>query len=339
MNKRGEVEVQFNWIYIMIVGAIILLIGFSIIPSIKRSSDQNVEMDIVAHFDTMLSSIKHNTDSENEFSLFGSEFSFSCNEYFLKGVDNAGISTQDQAIFSPDKIMDQLQGFSAPWLIPFNADYLTFITSPKVRYIVKESKNADTLFELLPSLISKESISQYSKIKLTDYYKLRLITFGEVPSANLNIKKDIDDNEISLVKIELLDDKEFFPDSFGRIDFYIKNGNNFKKMDEAYFFDKASLIGAIYSEDADYYKCNLQKSLLRLNIITQIKKDRLSELQSYNKLKHCPYETAKLHLQSFSTITKDLQDTKSYYQSIYDISKKIKNENLMLQRLSCPLIY
>lgn len=339
MNKRGEIEVQFNWIYIAIVGGLVLVAAFSIIPKLLKSSEQSTASDFTAQLESMITAIKYNSNSENELNLLSTEFIFNCADFSLTHPTIGALSTENQPIFSPNIIKSRIYGYSLIWEMPFKTEYFTFLSSPGVKYVFKNSLKSKKLYDFLPNNLNKNIFSEFSQIKSEDYYKIRLITFDSIPSTNLKFSKDIKDEDVTIIKIEIIKDQELFPDSFGKAIYYEKDSNSFKKIKEVYFFDKASLIAAIYADSPEYYLCNLKKAINKLHAVSMIKKNRIGYFVPMENLSRCPFEESIEYLEKMESLADNFQETEVYFRNIYDTKIKIREENLLLDRLSCPTIY
>jgi len=329
--KRG-VEIQFNWIFIAIIGGIILIISLTIVPRIKNEARQRLISDVQAHLDNMLNSINFDTQSENEFPLVDEDVVFTCNSY--KIGDGQELPTHYHSIFSPQVIKTRMYGYSLPFEFPFKTTYLSYITSPEVTYYIKESDKGQILFDMIPQ-VTKKLITSYS-IQQYGGYKVRFITFGTLPSSFPKAPKKLEGN-ITFVVVEDTDDR--FPNTFGRVRYYDLVGTQFKEVGDAYFLDSATFLGSIYSDSNELYKCNLNKALERWSFVLQIKLDKVKELKTHPDLKHCPYEDSIDLLDDTIFKLKEIQDTKQYYKEMFDAANKIRDENIMLERLSCPVIY
>ena len=338
LKKRGQVEIQFNWIFIFVIGVVILGIGINIIPKLQTTSEQSVSVDLQAHLDGMVSSIQYDLDAQNSFNLYGQEIYLSCNSYELKESDVMSASIENSIIFSPNVISKNLLGTAKLIEQPNKFAYASFITSPDIKYVLVRSSESDLLLKELPNNIDRVLSSNINEIPKSGYYKLKIITFGNVPSAQ-GITADIGDENITLIKIDVLRDKDKFPNSFGVISFYQKNNNNFELTKESYFFDKATLVGALYAENQEMHMCNLQKAIKKLNLVSKINLDRTTSFAESPELKTCPYEESIQKLNQFIQDTTEPLDTKAYFEGIYIQSDSIRLENIMLKRLSCPLIY
>ena len=176
-KKRGQVELQFNWIFIFIVGVIILGIGINIIPKLQTTSEQSVSIDLQAHLDGMISSIQYDLDAQNSFNLYGQEIYFNCNSYELKNSEVMSASIENSIIFSPNVIQDDLLGFSKLIEQPNKFAYASFLTSPEIKYVLVKSSESEILLNELPNNIDKSLSTNINNIKKSGYYKLKIVTF------------------------------------------------------------------------------------------------------------------------------------------------------------------
>ncbi|PIN68547.1 hypothetical protein COV93_09025, partial [Candidatus Woesearchaeota archaeon CG11_big_fil_rev_8_21_14_0_20_43_8] len=65
MKKRGVVDLQFNWIFVLIAGAVILAIFFAVANSLKQSSDDKIDLEVSTDLKSILIGAKVSTDSSN----------------------------------------------------------------------------------------------------------------------------------------------------------------------------------------------------------------------------------------------------------------------------------
>ena len=287
----------------------------------------------------MIGNIQYDLETQNSFDLYGQEIYLDCNNYFLKESEKLSKSIENSIIFSPNHIKKEMLSFSKLIEQPNKFAYATFITSPDIKYIFLDSSYSKLLINELPNNIDVSIQNDISKIKKSGYYKLNIITFGIIPNSQSLNPTDTDNENITLIYVDILRDKGNFPNSFGIVSFYKKINNQFQLVDESYFFDPVTLLGAIYSENKENHMCNLHKSIKKLNLISKIKLDRANDFSNTIKLKNCPYTKSIDLLNQLILKTNEPSDTKTYFEDIYIRSTLIKQENNMLKRLSCPLLY
>jgi len=338
--KRGEFGFQLNWIYVTLIGIVILITAGTIISNIRQNAERSLLIDVAAYVDNILKNIQLNTNAESESNLPNVDIHFECDNLIAQASESYTISLSDNILFSPDTIKNDLLGYSLYWYMPFDTEFFSYITSPRVKYVFLESALAQKLYDNVPRNINKVITNQPTDYANEKVYKLRYITFDYLPAINiLGEFPHVDDKDVSAIKIEVLDDAGSFPNSFGKATFHNKKGNSFVSDGQLYFFDKATLLGIVYSEESSRYECNLKKALEKLSIMATLKKDKLKVFSQNPNYEKCPYERSLVVLNDLITLSSKTGPDQNTLKAIYEKSKEIKDENILLQRLSCPLIY
>ena len=123
-------------------------------------------------------------------------------------------------------------------------------------------------------------------------------------------------------------------DGLGNAKYYLLKENGFAENGQILFIDEATLIGSVFSENPEMYNCNMEKAIKRLNIYSKIRKEQLTEFSKNPMNKHCSYDNAVSVLNSviFASEKKQLD-------KIYEYGLMLEDENIVLQRLGCPMMY
>ena len=259
---------------------------------------------------------------------------FDCNTYSITGSGGTR-SIENSAVFSPGIIRNGMLSYSRDWKIPYSGSWFSYLTSPDIAYLILgNSEEAAELFEMMPENLNKEHIQEYSDFDNSNYYKVRYITFGDIPPvAELGNLGGVKDTDVSLLKITVMDG---FP-GLGKIAYYTKQGNSFVLQKETYFNDASSLIGAIYSEDADTYECNMRKALQRAAVISDVLKDKMLDISGDFPV--CPYDVSVSLLGGMTEALQAIQVSEEGMIHIHTLGKEVERENLLLKTLSCPQVY
>lgn len=309
--KRG-MNIQFSWIYVTIVGVILLIIAVTIIGNIKKNASYALTSDIKMYVDNSIRNIQLNHEGVSQINLPDTEIEIYCDTFSVGKADAGGWPLTDIIVFSPGLIKDQILGYSSSFQMPYETEYFTYITSPGVEYIFEDSDLGFKAYSFFPNNTDK-AFKADNKEK---NYHTRYIEFADT----------FDEKDV--VKITLMDDSGLFPDSFGKISF----GD-----DESYFLDRATLLGALYSQDIETYECNIKKTLRKLSVISRMKKDKLGEFKQ--KYANCPYDKTIDLLNQMALISEEEKTDMLSMKKIYVLAGSIKKENMLLQRLSCPMLY
>lgn len=333
-NKKGIVEIQFNWLYVVIVGFVIIIAFISVINGIRNSSEKEREYEISKYFDTLLLGDTLLENSERNVSLYGMNLKIDnaktgeaqCNYYSL---GKTGIKQEIKYIpvFSLENIKSFLLSKTYAWDYPFRASFFIYITSPHNVFIYDDQ----TIKNYLPS--NSKSLDINNNFINRNYDYIRYILVNEnMPILDNRVSK-LKDSQVSAVKIDL---------NKGIIEYYEKKGSNFVFRAKSFFFDKETLLAAIYSDNKNSYECNLKKAILRLNKITKTLIERSKILIDADILQSCDkndYNIAKELLEKYNAITNDGEIEQNEFNDFKDIKDKLKNLNNELYKLNCPTIY
>lgn len=333
MNRKGF-EVQFNWIFVLVAGAAILLFFSVVVVKQKNIAETSTKATVLKSIEAIIASAGVSTDTTNIISIPNSNIEVSCNRISLGAVSK---QHENIILFAPgllkgDKLITQTLSFSAP----YRATNLLYMTSPQLRYIIIGSNNiAIEVNKTLPSDMKKEFYPALPDIQNSNNYRVKFVIFGDMPEFPRQLSK-MPDFDVTAIKVNGDAEK-------GTIEFWQKDGASWQSKGSSPYIGKSSLIGAVYSDDFESYECNMQNVFSRLNLVTRIYIDRTAKLgkesSSSAKQLQCSkiYSNSKSHLEAiYSASSKFSQQNAN---SISDSAKLLASENREAQLYSCTLIY
>ncbi|MBN2422453.1 hypothetical protein JXB41_04460 [Candidatus Woesearchaeota archaeon] len=364
MKKKAMIEVQFNWLFILIAGSLILIFFIGMTRALLKGSRESLNLDIKTYLGEILTGIEVSSQTEHSIKLPDTELIVDCHELSIKGSELEGNSLQNKIVFSPDALKQEITTYTLYWEAPFKNSYFLFLSSPRIKYVIE--KDTDYYFGLydisgkgeLPNNLNIEDPREYDEMwdfENSNYDKIKFIFFGEHPdltSRQFTDLRRINNRDVSAIRItpdsSLPPDK--FPDGYGKIEFYYYDGKNFVSEGSTYYLNKASLLGSVFAQDMEMYECNMQKALQRLEFVAEILSQRAENL---NKPEVCDdhifYNDAETYLSEIKTIAenRDLQELEIIYEKGYgkDLFSSsgphdcLDDYNKLLQRQSCPSIY
>lgn len=361
-KKRGAIEVQFNWIFILIIGAIILIFFFGIVRTQKQVSEKKISTTVRRDIGAILTGAGVSTGTTSLVEIPKLEIDYDCEGYSIEKTN----PIKPIVSFSPNSINDiRLMLWALDWNIGYRITNFLYITSPNIRYILvfkdnDQKKFVDIINETLPPryideekdikiLMNKEKMELDSNdnfIGLEDKndYKVRFVFFDEEPEGlNINELEKMEDEDVTAIKIEQDSNCGDNLDCFGELKFYKKNNNVFgSSYGDSPYIKLPSLIGAIFS-DLETYNCDMENAFKRLQLVTEIYLDKTKVLKEY-------YTETFNHqcLTSINEIETVLQNILNYsndfneYNNIKNLYTEINNlEDLndIAIKLSCAEIY
>src|SRR3989338_5974677 len=142
LEKRGAIEVQFNWIFILVAGTVILLFFGTIIMKQRAAAEEKLSASLLTDLDSIITGSMVSKNAFNFISIPKKEINFmDCDFYYIgkKNEENAKLKRdiKEKIIFAPDLIKGtRLTIWTLPWEIPYRVTNFLYLTSPEVRYII-----------------------------------------------------------------------------------------------------------------------------------------------------------------------------------------------------------
>ena len=300
---KGQVEVTINWVYILIVGAVILLFFFSLVQVQKNSSEENLQRDLNRIMESIftVAGLSEKTKTSIDTHLADYQLSFDCQE----GVSHYGLmgsaSPIEDAIFplfSPTTMKAaKLSLWSLPYKLPYKVMDFLFVTSPTTQYVlvgdsgftrefIAQTRTDPALqFSINAVQLSTEQLSTFDP----DKNEIRLIDVSNMPH----------DHDLVPLSLRPLADE--------KVTAVVFIGNNLvqylqKEDDHWLAAGTVSLVSlgeerdatkyaAIFSASPELYDCNIHKVWQRLGYLNEIyggpeiaighAGGKLAELQQY----------------------------------------------------------
>ena len=139
-KKRGAIEVQFNWIFVIIVGAVILLFFFAIINNQSKTTEDRISISQSKYFETVITSTGQKVGTLKEYQIPGLKISFECdsgaNLYSYSVQNLPARDTKYDVIFTQEELIgNNIQTWTQSWDLPFAVGTFLYITNSKQGYI------------------------------------------------------------------------------------------------------------------------------------------------------------------------------------------------------------
>lgn len=289
MKNKGQVEVQFNWIFILIVGAIILAFFASIALTQKKGAEQGVKITFLTQFDRALSGIAAVEGKTLLFDVPNMDVHYDCTAcdcVLYVGQSRAKpdvtpLPVSDKIVFAPNSLKgNSLLASSKEWDFPFKTSNFLLLTSPEIKYLVETGVEGDALYdELPPQFLDKETQKQSAFDKdrfdplsanlqgITGNYKIKFVFLTSdpeiyhIPSQALSLP----DSDVTAVKLDVAHNKVTFYEKRGST-----QGTTFTNIGDSYLFGEATVFGAVIAEDKTTYTCMMDKAFNRLTEVAKV---------------------------------------------------------------------
>jgi|GEM_PF-1039443 len=294
-SKKAQVEVTFNWVYILIAGAVILLFFAGIIVKQKVASEESLDQEVIRIMENIFTAAQVSENTKTTIDISGLRdytLYFSCEEGVSKyGLSGKSLPVEDSInpIFAPNEIKaTQLLTWSVPYKLPFKVIDFLFVTSTTNKYVLWGNNEISAGF--IHSVSNVSAANDKSKI---NFNVVQVQDLAEIqPAQNVQIR--IIDGEgrikegdpilpLLMERMKNIPDKSLTAVSFqgggsSRIaNFFVKEKEVWKKLNKEPIRivslggdNDAALYGAIFSGDDQIYICNMKKSFTRLGYLNEV---------------------------------------------------------------------
>lgn len=292
-GKRAQVEVTFNWIYIVIAGAVILLFFAGIIVKQKIASEQGLDQDVMRIMENIFTAAQVSENTKTVIDAGGLRdytFYFKCEEGVTRyGLEGRSMPVEDTAspIFAPNQIQSSLFiTWSVPYKLPFKVIDFLFVTSGNTKYLLYGDTDRSRDFIRAISNTSSgtqnqvgfnfQKIEDLQEIDPGKNFQIRIVDFkGEIKNRD-KLPPAVEEKINS-----------FLPERVTAVSF-IGSGSSTKI--QYFFYDQewkrynsellplisssekndAAFYAAIFSGNDAIYQCNMKKAFQRLYYMNEI---------------------------------------------------------------------
>ncbi|MBW3003964.1 hypothetical protein KY337_05340 [Candidatus Woesearchaeota archaeon] len=336
-QKNAQVSIQFNWIFVLIAGAIILLFFAGLALRQRSVSETKYCGSVLNNLDATFSLVAESAGTQKALDLPKQIIEIDCQEYRCSGTEDIPAKALGNLPAFAPSILDGTTAdiSSLEWDMPFRAVNFLYITTKEVRYyVVGIGLQAQNIFDKMPDNVTKEFIAPSSTILDHNDRKVRFI-FVDTDIDLASALYDYKDEDVSALKV--------FTNS-KIVEFYTKQGNDFVSAGESGYVNEVDLLAAIFSDNIDNFECGMKKAYERLNHVTIVNLLRIMELSnSVDQASACPYiydsvYNLLLDLRDYSE--ECMQDVDpACVSTTHSSAINLRNYNNDLIREGCPLLY
>ncbi len=296
-SKSGQVEITFNWLYVLLAGMVILLFFVGIVFKQKATSEEKLASDVVHVLESIFTagSVSEKTKNFVDTSgLVDYTLYFQC----LDGVGEFGIVNNPARVentitpvFAPEELQtSKLIIWSLPYYLPYKITDFLFITSSNTKYFILGDGNgfAEEFMDATEGFTrEKISLQDLNTINPGNLFQIRII---DLDGAIL---------EDSQIPLPLAAAPRLTAVSFqgNNINYYQKNTES--KWEWLNRNDPLSIVSlggkrdaakyaVIFAADQEQYRCNMEKAFRRLMFVTEVYTKKVRELETYYAQKQIP---------------------------------------------------
>ncbi|MBR9683602.1 hypothetical protein GOV03_03610 [Candidatus Woesearchaeota archaeon] len=285
-EKRGQVEVTFHWIYILIAGAVILLFFAGIIVKQKVSFEDKLGEDIVQILDSILAGAGVSEKTKNFVDVGGLSdytFEFRCEEGYM-GFGIKGGAFEDlpiSPVFAPKEIKTgKLILWSLPYKFPYKVIDLLMVSSSNTKYVVVGNE-FDTFYVELQDMtegFNFEFVNDLNEVDPGKNFHVRVIDLkGNLGGSGIPATlQELGDEQLSAIS--------FSPGNV--VTYFQKDGDDWEQGETVQIISiaeekDAAKYAAIFAGDGERYMCNMMKVFKRMKYVTEVYAGKLGELKEH----------------------------------------------------------
>ena len=278
--RRGQLDVQFNWIFVLIAGAVILGLFFKVAMTQQQLSQDKAAIRLQNDFDAISNAALQSKDTIQVIPMpklglhFGCDGTCACNIKFGR----FSVPFDDRSIFTSNSVEgSDARLWVMDWKVPFRVTNMLYITNDQTKYFIV-ANSVDPLLArlqaLLPSEVNYQVISTADEAKNENYANVVFAFINQQPALSPMTLSAFKNANVRIVTAN--DDPS--AEGFGSVDFApVKKGRIGASVSSAYIGDQM-LIGAIFANDVKVYKCSARIAFQRLQGVSSVYLERANQL-------------------------------------------------------------
>lgn len=342
-NQKAAIEVQMNWIFVMIIGGVILFFFIGIVAKQRSFSEQKLVSELIQDIDQYISGASVAPRGAATLPVPGYDITLSCD--FLEVEDQRSL-LESRVLFAPEYVADedrQLIVWTLPWSVPYEVTNFVYATGPGVRYVFTyEDQKYDYFFDnFITDKINKIKAPITQPGRTLDFadegnYLIKVVMLGRMEPVQL--PEFARNSRTSFVYVPDFDPREKLPS--GKVYFlqYDPNTEEFETYEHMYL-GVPSLMGAIFSDSVEEYDCAMQKGFKNMHAVNSVYAKKI-ELLGASQV--CPAFYGEYDQNLFAQIAELTESTEEWDENLEELRTVIGSlgqRNNLIQSQSCPLIY
>jgi hypothetical protein len=362
--KKRAIELQFNWIFVLIAGAVILAFFFNVVQKQRSLSEQKLAITLAAQMDAIYAGALESKGTTQPLATPTPGIAFSCSKVCECNfyIGKKATEFRDKLVFAPALIKDQdAIAWAAEWKLPFRVANFLFLTSPAIKYyLIYEASNPQSrqvyqrMLRNIPKEVVQETLSSpgmVGAIMPQGYAAARLVFLGIEPAnqETLDLREEFSHERVSGISIDT---------DLKSVIFYEKSDENLLQFNSYTVplalalpdLGDASLAGAFVAEDHVMYGCMMKRAFDKLKLVAEISAKRAAslnqDLQQRQRIE-CVYVMQNLN--AIATAAQAVADAPALsaqdarvaeaFTTILNTQGDLQRQNSNLILQSCPELY
>lgn len=352
-SNKGQVEISFNWIFILIAGAAILIFFTFIIVKETRGTEEKININLQKRMEALLSAVEKNPASIKNIGYFTTELKFSCeqgsHEFYAEGSSSRS-ELQSELIYAPNRLgKSDVIAWTVPLKAPYKVSNLLLLSDEKTMYVFENNIHYSVL-NAFPSQFSSKRLSRTLISSMNDegHERYVIVLSNSLSGFTLNSPSLKEKGKTTVLVLPQNQDLTVkFPK--GTIYYYeYTNGVNggLNEIGFSQFVTLPLLFGSIISASPSLYSCSTDKLIKRIRSTDELNLLRVEKLRDYYSTNY-PTGSQAICSIFYSSIKDYITEKKDDLENFYTPTgiSNIQNEMIniltadeQLLTYSCPQI-
>ena len=329
--KKAQIEVSFNWIFILIAGFALLIFFYIIITNQTETSRETLSRTIVQRMNAVFDSMQANPNTAEVHRRVTFELDFTCINgvhEFRRGRSASSSYLDHSIIFTPERLGgSELITYTTRINLPFLTTSVLYLSDARTLYFFNET---DFYYNLLDDQFEKAKGTFEEAIDKANNY--RKVVFVTKLSELSSLSGTIPDNMVVVVihsnylVLFLKDLNEFNPNIFDDFD---------AEGLFLYGYTNEIVLGAIITGNYGLTQCNFEKINQSFERVKFVLNERIDNITARDDItQNCKTLMLENKIEHNFSNT----NTNNYLLFIGNMTN-LETVNRNLERLGCPTIY
>ncbi len=283
-GTKGQIQLTFNWVYVLIAGAVILLFFAGIVVKQHTASEERLTEEVIRIMESILTGAGVSEKTKNSIDTSGlAEFviHFDCQEGVTEFGLGGGKRIQNSLdpIFGPRELQTtRMSLWSLPYTMPFKVIDFLFVTSENTKYFIfgdtefaREFLNETSPDPSVEFSINAVQVNDLNDLDPGNNFQVRLVDFtGSAVRAHDPVPhslRSLEDDKVTAVVFTAAQ----------QADYYQKQQEQWQKLNlqpvqviSLGGERDAARYAAIFAGDHEIYQCNMGKAFRRLRLVNEV---------------------------------------------------------------------
>jgi len=274
-QKKGAVELQFNWIFVLVAGGLILTLVVGFVFRWMHQSEEKNAIETLRNLELIITASGVVEGGREQIDMYGLTMTYDGLTLKFKGVGIPG--WRMRSLFVPPKLKgEKMIIWTDSWFMPFYVGNPVYITTDQARYLAvfndsqKSLQLERMLKEMLPAEVSIDYVNESQYTLVRDYNNYYVVSiFLETSLQPPRPLKAVQ----NAVVVTMADDN-----ASGLLKFYSKRGSVWNPAGNSVWVQPEMLAGAVVTGDAGLYNSTFSFHKERLSIIAGLLLEKVHQL-------------------------------------------------------------